>query len=147
MRNTSKGMHQTFDDVLWIVCGLGMVIGLIALIGSGKVWDEIGKNGLLMERDDSRGEQTLSPASRAERDIEIRQMLEARNARRARRGEDPIDIEAELRRLTAPVMDDGLRAEIRDMVIARNARRARRGEPPLEVEAEVAREIERLSAL
>ena len=72
-------------------------------------------------------------------------MLEARNARKRRRGEPEIDVEAELARLTAPVIDDELRQEIRDLVIARNHRRARRGEPPLDVEAEVARQIAALT--
>jgi hypothetical protein len=82
-----------------------------------------------------------SAAATAERDDEIRQMLEARNARRARRGEPPIDIDAELARLVAPKVDDALRAEIRELVIARNFRRARHGEPLLDVEAEVERQI------
>jgi hypothetical protein len=72
-------------------------------------------------------------------------MLEARNARRRRRGEPEIDIEAEVGRLTAPLVDDELRSEIRDLVIARNHRRARRGKPPLDVEAEIEREIGELS--
>jgi hypothetical protein len=74
-------------------------------------------------------------------------MLEARNLRLRKRGEPEIDVESELRRLTAPVIDADLRAEIRDFVIARNARRARRGEPPLDVEAEIEREIAGLTGL
>ncbi len=74
-------------------------------------------------------------------------MLEARNARRARRGEAPVDIEQELRRLTVPQIDSELRAEIRDLVLARNHRRARAGKPPLDVEAEIEREIAGLSGL
>ena len=136
-------MHSTFNDVIWIVCGLGVLIALFTLIGNGKAWEEFGKRGLVMERDGQRGYST-SPAALAERDSEIRQMLEARNARRARRGEPPLDIDAELRRLTAPAVDDELRAEIRDLVIARNHRRARRGQAPLDVEAEVARQIAEL---
>jgi hypothetical protein len=58
-----------------------------------------------------------------------------------------VDVEAELRRLTAPAIDAELRAEIRDMVVARNHRRARRGQPPLDVEAEVEREIANLSGV
>ena len=53
-------------------------------------------------------------------------MLEARNARRARRGEPPIDVDEELARLTAPAIDPELREEIRELVIARNPRRAGR---------------------
>ena len=82
-----------------------------------------------------------------ERDTEIRQMLEARNARRLRRGEPPLDIELELRRLTAPQIDAELRSEIRDLVVARNTRRVRRGRPPLDVESEVERQIAELGQL
>jgi hypothetical protein len=138
-------MHSAFGYVIWIVCGLGIVIALVALAGNGKVWDEIGKRGLLMERPEApRGG---GAAADAERDVEIRQMLQARNHRRARRGEAPLDVEAELARLTAPAVDDGLRAEIRQLVVARNHRRARRGQPPLDVSAEVEREISRLTQL
>ena len=137
-------MHSTFNDVIWIVCGVGLLIGLLSLWGSGKAWDEFGKRGLLMEREPgNKPGYSASPTAIAERDDEIRQMLEARNARRTRRGEAPLDVEAELRRLTAPAqqIDEALREEIRDMVVARNHRRARRGQPPLDVEAEIEREI------
>jgi len=142
-------VHTAFNDVIWIVCGLGLVIALLTLLGSGKTWNEYGKHALLLERDlvaAERGGQS-SPAALRERDEEIRQMLAASNARRIRRGEPPLDIEDELRRLTAPAIDGELAQEIRDMVIARNHRRARRGEPPLDVDAEVAREIAQLTAL
>ena len=74
-------------------------------------------------------------------------MLEARNARRQRRGEEPVDVDQELSRLTAPQMDPELRQEIRDLVQARNYRRVRAGKPPLDVDAEVEREIKRLGEL
>ncbi len=68
-------------------------------------------------------------------------MLRARNARRVRRGEAPLDVEAELARLTAPAVDPELRSEIRDLVIARNYRRRRAGKPALDVEQEIEREL------
>ena len=68
-------------------------------------------------------------------------MLGARNARRAARGEAPLDVDDEIARLTAPTSDPALEAEIRSLVEARNARRVRRGKPPLDVEAEVQRQI------
>jgi hypothetical protein len=83
--------------------------------------------------------------SAAERDTEIRQLLEARNERRAAKGEATVDVEAELRRLTAPSVDDELRDEIRQLVEARNARRMARGHGPLDVEAEVARRIREIN--
>jgi hypothetical protein len=140
-------VHAAFGTVLWIVCGIGMLVAVVALVSAGKTWDEYGKNHLLMDADLAKRAAPGSPAALLERDTEIRQLLEARNARRIRRGEPPLDIERELSRLTAPAIDDGLRAEIRELVIARNHRRARSGKPPLDVEAEIARQIEGLSEL
>src|SRR5947209_8319461 len=104
---------------------------------SGRTWSDYGKGGLLMDTDDPRGKAAAPPVSLGERDAEIRAMLGARNARRQRRGEPPIDIEAELARLTAapPEVDPGLREEVRQLVLARNHRRVRAGKPPLDVEA------------
>jgi hypothetical protein len=120
---------------------VGIVVAFVALALSGKTWDEFGKNALLMESDSDSRSRPGSAAALLERDTEIRQLLEARNLRRARRGEPPIDVEQELRKLTAPQIDAELRDEIRDLVIARNHRRARTGKPPLDVEAEIEREI------
>jgi hypothetical protein len=137
-------MQSTFNIVIWIVCILAVVIAFVALIATRKTWQDFGKGQFVMDRDESR---PSAGAAMAERDTEIRQLLEARNARRVRRGEQPIDIEQEMNRLTAPAIDDGLRAEIRDLVVARNHRRARTGKPPLDVEAEVEREIAALQEL
>jgi hypothetical protein len=82
-------------------------------------------------------------ASAAERDDEIRQMLEARNARRAAQGRPTVDVEAELAELTrpAPITDPEILEEVRTLVEARNARRIARGKEPLDVEAEIARQL------
>jgi hypothetical protein len=90
------------------------------------------------------GETTTALAA-AERDEEIRQMLEARNARRLRQGREPLDVEAEMAALARPAIDAGLAREVRDLVIARNARRARQGKEPLDVEAEVERRLRDLA--
>jgi hypothetical protein len=140
-------VHDAFATVIWIVCGLGLVAACAGLIFSGKTWEEYGQDHLLMEGDISHGPKPGSAAAVLERDSEIRQMLEARNARRLRRGEEPIDIEQELARLTAPQIDPELRGEIRDLVLARNHRRARAGKAPLDVEAEIERQIASLRDL
>ena len=140
-------MQDAFGTVLWVVAAVGIVAAFVTLAGSGKTWTEFGKNRLLMDDDGGRGAPRGSAAALLERDLEIRQMLEARNARRLRRGEPPLDVEAELSRLTAPHIDSELRSEIRDLVIARNARRARAGKPPLDVDAEIEREIAGLAGL
>jgi hypothetical protein len=138
-------VQNAFGTVVWVVSILGIVGAVLGLLLSRRTWDGYGRDHLVrdseMPRPGARG-----PAAVAERDEEIRQMLEARNARRRRRGEAELDSEAELARLTTPAVDDELRGEIRDLVIARNHRRARRGEPPLDVNAEVERQIAELGA-
>ena len=145
---------STVQDAFWTVL-LVVVIGaaLVAVftfLGTGKLYDQIGRGGLsLREDDDGRGGGgggAANPAVAArEREDEIRQMLTARNERRIRRGEAPIDVDAELQRLTAPTIDPALREEIRQLVVARNERRARAGKEPLDVEAEVERQVRELS--
>jgi hypothetical protein len=137
-------VHSTFNIVIWAVSLLALVIAFAALIASRKTWEEFGKGRLVMDRDQPRPD---AGAQIAERDAEIRQLLKARNARRERRGEAPIDVEQELARLTAPAIDPALREEIRQLVEARNHRRVRAGKPPLDVEAEIEREISGLSGL
>jgi hypothetical protein len=141
-------MPDAFGPVLFVVCGLSILGAIVALISMRKTWEEYGKSSrLVMDRDLPRAPAPGSSATVVERDTEIRQLLEARNLRRKRRGEPPIDIEQELARLTAPQIDAELRGEIRDLVIARNYRRTRAGKPALDVEAEVERQIASLSRL
>lgn len=141
-------MPDAFGPVLFSVCGLSILGAVVALISNRKTWEEYGKSSrLVMDQDLPRGAGLGSSAALLERDAEIRQLLEARNLRRQRRGEPPIDVEQELARLTAPQIDQELRDEIRDLVIARNHRRARAGKPPLDVEVEVERQIASLSKL
>ena len=137
-------MHSAFNIVIWVVCIMALLIALGALIASRKTWEDYGKGQFVMDREQPR---TGSGTAIAERDDEIRQLLDVRNARRERRGEAPIDVEQELARLTAPAVDPGLREEIRQLVVARNHRRVRAGKPPLDVEAEIEREIAGLHGL
>jgi hypothetical protein len=88
----------------------------------------------------------VDPAIQA---AEVRQMLEAKSERRRRRGEAPLDVEAEAERLLTAAesprgqeaIDAELRAEIRQLVVARNERRLRQGLEPLDVEAETDRQL------
>ncbi len=141
-------MQEAFGIVVFVVLAVGVIGALAALLLNRRTWEEYGRDHLLLDSDHARPAATASSGSAAERDLEIRQMLEARKARRRRRGEPEVDVEAELARLTrTPAIDDELRAEIRDLVVARNHRRARRGEPPLDVETEIEREIADLAGL
>ena len=139
-------MQEAFGIVLFAVIGIGAVVAVVALLGSRRLYDQIGRGGLFLERDAQRSSAAGSPTTALERDQEIRQLLTARNERRRRRGEAELDIEAEMARLAAPATDPGLVAEVRDLVIARNERRQRAGKPALDVEAEVARQLRDLGA-
>ncbi len=146
-------IQDAFQIVIFVVVFLAAVGAIFTFVNSSKAYSQIGRGGLSLneDREDPR---RMRPASRpaavvsAERDAEIRQLLTARNERRARRGQEPVDVEAELERLTAPVpatSDPGLREEVRSLVVARNERRARKGKEPLDVEAEIDRQLRELS--
>jgi hypothetical protein len=141
-------VQEAFGIVLFVVVGVAALVALVAFAGSGNVYRQIGRGGLSMDRDEARHAQPPggSAAALAERDDEVRQMLRARNARRADRGETELDVEAELTRLTAPPVriDPALEGEIRQLVIASNERRARQGRPSLDVDDEVARRLRKL---
>ncbi len=138
-------MRGVLEILPFVVVAVAVVAGLVQVLGSPDVYEQIGRGGLSIDEG-----APSSPDSRAERDEEIRQMLAARNARRARQGRAPLDVESEVDRLTGPAgphpaggVDVGLEREVRELVIARNARRARRGQAPLDVDAEVRRQLRR----
>jgi hypothetical protein len=139
-------VQGAFATVVFVVSAVGVVGAVVGLLLNRRTWDEYGKDHLLLDSEQPRARPVSASAALVERDEEVRQMLEARNARRRRRGEAEVDVEAEMRRLTAPptAVDAELRDEIRELVIARNHRRARRGQPPLDVDSEVARQIAEL---
>ncbi len=139
-------MQNAFGTVVWVVAAVGVVGAVVGLLLSSRTWEDYGRNHLVHDTERSHA-RSAGSAAVIERDAEIRQLLEARNARRRRRGEPEIDIEQELARLTVPQIDAELREEIRDLVIARNHRRARQGKPALDVEAEIEREIAGLTGV
>ena len=139
-------MQDAFGIVLVVVVVLAVLVAIVTLAGTGRAYDEIGRGGLSLRDGSDRPAREATPAMAAgERDEEIRQMLEARNARRIRQGREPVDVEAEMAALARPAVDAGLAGEIRDLVVARNARRARQGKEPLDVDAEVARRLRDLT--
>ena len=110
-------------EVILIVVLVVAPIAALAFAGSGAVYREIG-----------------------------REMLEAKAYRQRERGETPLDVDAELRRISAPAAvnvkaDPALVEEVRQLVIARNARRERQGKEPLDVDAEIARQLRDLEGL
>ena len=134
-------MEDAFGTLVWVVAAVGAIVAVFTLVGTARSYEQIGSGGVHEDGGDA-------PRSAAtERDDEIRQLLEARNARRARRGEAAQDVEAELAALTRPrtVVDDELREEIRQHVLARNARRVRAGAEALDVDEEIERHIRELT--
>jgi hypothetical protein len=134
-------MPVDFGTVIIVVSIVAVLVAAVSYWGSGRVYRSIGASDLVMQR-----ETTPAAADSPEAREEIRQMLEAKSARREARGEAPLDVDAELAALsqTPAGADPGLREEIRQLVVARNERRARQGKEPLDVEAEVERQLRSL---
>jgi len=133
-----------FGTVIIGICLLAILAGVISLfVGGPSPYESIGRGDLTFGEPPPRPPPG-SAASGAESQAEIRQMLEAKSDRRERRGEEPLDIDAELAALTRPApaqQDPGLREEVRQVVMARNERRVARGEEPLDIEAETDRQL------
>lgn len=152
-------LASVLPTLLFVGMVLAAVVGVMSLASRNDIYDEIGRGGLSMDRDEPLSEQTPAEPgpqtggpsnealARAERELEIRQMVEARSARIVRNGGEPLDVERELERLLALGAEDGdvgedgaeRELEVRQMIEARSARLVRKGGEPLDVDAEVAR--------
>jgi hypothetical protein len=132
---------DAFGTVVIVLAVVAVVVAAASYWGSGRLYGGLGKGAFGMDHDERRA--SVAGPQSAEAQEEIRQMLEAKSARREARGEAPLDVEAELTALNraGPATDSALREEVRQLVIARNERRARQGKEPLNVEAEVEREL------
>ena len=89
--------------VLVLITLVVLPIAAAAFAGSGKAWRGIGRGPYAIDPDlPPRSVRPLpSPVSRETREAEVRQMLEAKSYRRQRRGEEPLDVEAETERRLA----------------------------------------------
>ena len=141
-------MQEALGIVIFVVVGVSAVLAIVSLFGRSRLYDDIGRGGLSIGEDRDlrpRGGQAGAGGleSTAEREDDIRQMLEARNARRVAQGRPTVDVEQELAQLTQPAAatDPEILEEVRSLVEARNARRIARGLQPLDVEAEIARQL------
>jgi hypothetical protein len=84
-------MDDAFIAVVVLVSLLAFVIAAVALATSKGSYDEIGRGGLwLDEPRPQAGERYADVAA------EVRQLVEAGNARRVARGEPPLDVDAEV---------------------------------------------------
>jgi hypothetical protein len=153
MRHT-LGVEDAFLWVMVAVVGFAVVVAIGLLFVGGSSYDRIGKGAFSLDQPDrpANGPAPGSPAADAEARAEIRQLVEAKSARREARGQAPLDVEAEIESLTRPAggggssADPALREEVRQLVVARNERRARQGQPPLDVQAEVDRQLREFGA-
>jgi hypothetical protein len=147
----------TTGDVILIIVFTTIPIALLTFVlGARNALNQIGKGQFAVEfdRDLPRGitdnEASASPESR---EAEIRQLLEAKAYRQEARGEQPVAVDAELRRLMTEAVprpqgvDPQLVEEVRQLVSARNERRVRQGKEPLDVDAEVERQLRELENL
>ncbi len=144
--------NQAMEPFTFVVVGavvMFVLVGVGSYLAGGSLYDKIGEGGLSMGGPS--GPPPSSPAGRAEREQEIRQMLQARSDRQVRRGGEALDIDAEMALLDRPEggspvgkHDAGLTEEVRQLVMARNERRVRSGEEPMDVESEVQRTLDEL---
>ncbi|HET8813366.1 MAG TPA: hypothetical protein VFM51_00235 [Solirubrobacterales bacterium] len=139
--------------ILLAISGIAAPIAGYLFHRSAAAWRSFGQGPFSIVSDEagasSRPGLPPPPVDPAIQAAEVRQMLEAKSERRQRRGEAPLDVDAETQRLLAaaerPSHEDAmaaeLRAEVRQLVVARNDRRLRQGLRPLDVEAETERQL------
>jgi hypothetical protein len=134
--------------VLALITVIVLPVAAVAFARSGSLWREIGRGPFAIDQDlpPRAGGRPAAPVDPAIQAAEARQMLQARSYRLQRRGEAPLDVEAEVRELLETAgrrasVDEELRVEVRLLVIAQNERRLRRGEAQLNVEDETDRQL------
>ena len=124
--------------MIWIIVLVVAPVAAVLFAGAFGILDQLGRG-----RPGDRGALPPPRPGRrtarlrvAEREADIRQLVQARHDRGVARGEPPLDVEAEVDRLMAldpaaqpeaDQQDAALREEVRQLVIARNERRAGRG--------------------
>jgi hypothetical protein len=88
---------------------LVLPIAAVSFARSGQAWRSIGRGPYAIDPDlPPRSVRPVpSPASRATKEAEVRQMIEAKAYRRTRRGEEPLDVEAEVQRRVADLIGLG----------------------------------------
>jgi hypothetical protein len=153
-------MGNPLIDLVVAIVALCGAIGMIGMLRTSSLYDRIGEGGVSTPVSPPEP-RPGSAAAVAEQEAEVKQMLQARSDRRVRQGEEPIDVEAEAKRLLqrpagspagahaaaggeAHRHDPELVEELRQLAEARNQRRLRKGETPIDVRAEVERALAEL---
>jgi hypothetical protein len=145
-------LMDAFGTTLVIVSLVAVVVAIASFWGSGRIYRGLGRTGPFSLEDEADRPRPVpvsqSPANDPVAREEIRQMLEAKSARREARGEAPLDVDEEMEELLRPAVtvDESLREEVRQLVVARNERRMRQGKEPLDVEPEIDRQLRDLGA-
>jgi hypothetical protein len=141
-------------EAFLVIFAIAVPIAALAFFGAGAALKNVGKGRLSVQFEEDLDQKPIeAPATPSVREAEIRQMVEAKAYRQTERGEEPLDVDAEVARLldegkaTDLGSDPELVTEVRQLVIARNERRQRRGEEPLDVDAEVERQLRELENL
>ncbi len=147
-------MQTVLPLVVYGATAVYVLAGLLSMFSRHNLYDQIGQGGLTIGEDRRlRGsdlrEPLEPPTARAEREREIRQMLQARSDRLVRQGHPPLDIDAKLATLESArgkpeAHDAALQEEVRQLVIASNERRQRQGLHPLDVDIEMRRSLAEL---
>ncbi|HXR30558.1 MAG TPA: hypothetical protein VN752_05415 [Solirubrobacterales bacterium] len=90
-------------SVLMLITVIVLPIAALAFARSGEAWRGIGRGPYAIDPDlPPRSVRRLpSPIGEEMREAEVRQMIEAKSFRRQRRGEAPLDVEAETERRLA----------------------------------------------
>jgi hypothetical protein len=139
--------------ILVVIAALPIGAAVFAL-GASNALGQIGKGAFEMEHEMPQAGGPAPPVTSEVREEEIRQMVQARSYRREARGEEALDVDAEVEKLLASEggsgslgQDEGLREEVRQLVVARNERLARQGKEPLDVDQEVERQLRELENL
>jgi hypothetical protein len=148
-------MQTVLPLVVYGATAVYVLAGLLSMFSRHNLYDQIGQGGLTVNEDRRlRGsdlrEPLEPPTARAEREREIRQMLQARSDRLVRQGHPPLDIDAKLATLESTegkpeAHDAALQEEVRQLVIASNERRQRQGLHPLDVDTEMRRSLAELN--
>jgi len=81
--------------VLILITLIVLPIAAVSFARAGEAWRDIGGGGSRSRAEDD---------SRATKEAEIRQMVEAKSYRHARRGEAPVDVETEVERHVADLI-------------------------------------------
>ena len=139
-------MQEAFGVVIFAVVAIASVVALITFAVSRKAYDDIGRGTFAM-RDEVPTPAPPRPRPPPWPSATTRSAscwLPATTAARAGARRRWTSTQ-ELKRLTGPVVDPGLRDEVRQLVIARNDRRQRAGKAPLDVDAEVERQLHELN--